>query len=355
MHEQMYYTGDEEEIAKMSAANEDVMLGADHPRAYLPDPGLIDAVNVALVLRRPLLLTGDPGTGKTQLAYSVAWQLKSQQKLEVKSARVEKFETKSTSVARDLFYTFDVLGRFHAAQTEGSRNNVDYITYNALGNALLNSLPKERIAHLVPPGYPYRGCCRSVVLIDEIDKAPRDFPNDLLNELDQLYFRIPELGGAQVASVGSAKPIVIITSNSEKSLPDPFLRRCIYYNIPFPSPERLKKILLARLPILTTVHGSGSPPMGSAKKTGTLLDGALEFYDDLQKANVTRRKISAAELLQWLTFMVEAGASPKSPLIEAATLARRGLPALAKDIEEQKSVRRELDNGLPAGEGLPAV
>ena len=113
----MYYRQDCSDIAR-AAAPESRQVD-DHPGDYVPDPGLVDAVNVALVLNRPLLLTGDPGTGKTQLAFSVAWQLASRKQLNVATAHVERFEAKSTSVARDLFYSFDTLGRFQAAYSGG--------------------------------------------------------------------------------------------------------------------------------------------------------------------------------------------------------------------------------------------
>src|SRR5262245_56070821 len=129
-----YYTGDGNNRHRDVAAN---LPGSRRPAqtdpaGYKPDRGLIDAVNVALLLGQPLLVTGEPGTGKTQLAYSVAWELGFDQPL--------MFETKSTHTARDLFYTYDMLSRFHAAEThEGSQRNLDYITYNALGIAILRS------------------------------------------------------------------------------------------------------------------------------------------------------------------------------------------------------------------------
>lgn len=328
----MYYTPNVEDIESSRAAPQAPRLGSDHPAAYRPDAGLVDAVNTALLLNRPLLLTGEPGTGKTQLAYSVAWQLASRGALHIASGEVERFETKSTSLARDLFYTFDTLGRFQAANTSGSTENADYLTYGALGRALLEALRPEEVRAYLPKSYDHRGPKRSIVLIDEIDKAPRDFPNDLLNEIDQMYFRLPELGNVTIGGPGTfpdeLKPLVFITSNSERTLPDPFLRRCIYYNIPFPDETRLNDILLARLSHL------------GAKSGGPLLEGALKFF--LRLRGVTKRRISPAELIQWMTFMLSRGARPDRPLAEARDHALAGLSALTKDPTDQDGVRAEL-------------
>ena len=214
------------------------------PEAYLPDAGLVKAVNVALLLGQPLLLTGEPGTGKTQLAYSLAYQLGLGEPL--------KFETKSTSTARDLFYLYDALRRFHDAQAaqlgeKGTqKDSVDYLTYNALGKAIILTNPPETMQNYLPIDFSYTETRRSVVLIDEIDKAPRDFPNDILNEVENQYFHIPELGNVKIEATENMSPILVLSSNSEKPLPDAFLRRCIYYNIPFPDETRLTKIIEAR-------------------------------------------------------------------------------------------------------------
>lgn len=215
---------------------------------YVADEGLVDAVNVALMLGQPLLLTGEPGTGKTEVAFSIGCEL---------GYETYKYETKSNSTAKELFYTYDALGRFHAAQLadqrkdedppEGRVEGRDYISYNALGLAILYSNEFGTLESLLPWGFARWQCpARSVVLIDEIDKAPRDFPNDLLNELEQLYFNIPELGLTykKIAANQELRPIVVITSNSEQGLPDAFLRRCIYYDIPFPDEDRLERIVL---------------------------------------------------------------------------------------------------------------
>ena len=146
-----------------------------------------------------------------------------------------KFETKSNSSSRDLFYYYDTVGRFHAAQTrEDTASPLDYITYNALGAAILRANEIDHVKDWLPPDFFHPGKSRSVVLIDEVDKAPRDFPNDILNEIEHLYFRVPELGNIQIRAPKDMQPLVVITSNSEKHLPDAFLRRCIFYHIAFP-------------------------------------------------------------------------------------------------------------------------
>jgi len=255
------------------------------PETYMPDDGLVDAVNVALLLGQPLLLTGEPGTGKTHLASHVAWQF---------GFPVHKFETKSDSNATDLFYLYDALRHFHAVQVAQARHQAspeakDYLEYTALGRAILLTNEKEPVKRFLPESFPDWGKPqRSVVLIDEIDKAPRDFPNDILNEVEHLSFSVPELGTSEPISVGNAqlKPILILTSNSEKHLPAAFLRRCIYYNIPFPEPEALRIIVEKRL-------GQW------AKHHSQLLTDAFELFNELRAAELQKNP-ATAELLNWL-------------------------------------------------------
>lgn len=261
-------------------------------KTYRPDPGLVDAVNVALLLGQPLLLTGEPGTGKTQLAYSLECQL---------NYEVLRFDTKSSSVARDLFYRYDTLGRFHAAhfKQEGADPR-QYITYEALGAAILRSREVAEVSDWLPEGFKHGGKQRSIVLIDEIDKAPRDFPNDILQEIDEMSFSVPELGRGdeRIVADDGKRPVVVITSNSEKTLPDAFLRRCIYYHISFPEePALLKKHL--REIALTRITAFQGP-------AGHWLEDALDFFARLRDPRERLEKPPAtAELLNWLNYLWE--------------------------------------------------
>src|SRR5581483_743941 len=207
------------------------LKGLDDWTGYEADEDLEAAVNVALLLGQPLLLTGEPGTGKTQLPFHVSNQFGWGDPLI--------FEAKSTSTYRDLFYTYDALGRFHAKDIDGaSRAARDYIEYNALGRAILRTHERCHVDRYLGAGYRHDGPTSSVVLIDEIDKAPRDFPNDILRELENLYFKVPEIDLEEIRACPDHRIVVVITSNSEKTLPPAFLRRCSFFHIKPPEKNK---------------------------------------------------------------------------------------------------------------------
>jgi MoxR-like ATPase len=295
------------------------------PENYEAEDGLRDAVNTALLLDQPLLLTGEPGTGKTQLAEKLALEL---------GLQLFKFETKSTSIAQDLFYTFDHVARFQAAQVskdDAALHALHFVDFGALGKAVVQSLAAADAGKLFPtgelPGW-YRGPGRAVVLIDEIDKAPSDFPNDALNEIERHYFRIREAqGGLEVKAAAKLRPVVVITSNSEKQLPDAFLRRCIFYHLQPISLDRLRRITLRRLAALKV-------------QSGPLLEDALQLFLDLRKPEFDlRKRPSTAEFLGFVAALSqEPGASPTESLQPAH--AQRVLATLVKAPEDRAAAAR---------------
>ncbi|MFE4107828.1 AAA family ATPase [Almyronema epifaneia] len=239
---------------------------------YLPSPELVEAVNLSIFLGRPLLLKGEPGCGKTRLAQAVAYEL---------NLPLEAWYVKSTSRARDGLYTYDAVGRLRDAQLAAAGrldneqiqqidNPQTYVRWGALGRALQN--PQ-----------------RTVVLIDEIDKADIDFPNDLLLELDEQRFVVEETGQEIQAK---APPIVIITSNDEKDLPDAFLRRCLFHYVEFPSQQRLVEIVEALFP----------------KAPNLIIDRAVERFltlrEDMHKGRgMSGKNVSTSELIDWFTVL----------------------------------------------------
>lgn len=236
---------------------------------YLPDSELVEAVNLAICLQRPLLLKGEPGCGKSQLARAVAYELR----LDLKAWYI-----KSTSRAKDGLYNYDAVGRLRDAQLAASNSLTPeekqrinqpstYITWGALGEAFLSEKP-------------------TVVLIDEIDKADIDFPNDLLLELDQLCFVVDETRQMIKANI---PPIVFITSNDEKDLPDAFLRRCLFHYVDFPNQERLLSIINARF------------PAESEALVRKAIDRFLELREEMQKdKGEAGKKVTTSELIDWL-------------------------------------------------------
>lgn len=294
-----------------------------HPRDYILDEGLEDAANAALGLGQPLLLTGEPGTGKIQFAHFLAWHLGLDAPLE--------FHTKSTSTATDLFYSYDTVRRVHAAHAgQAVTDERDFVRFNALGRAMLRSLPAEKIAHICPPADTdaSAGPVRSVVLIDEIDKASRDFPNDLLNELSLMAFQIPELG-TKVAADPALRPIVVVTSNRERPLPDAFLRRCVFYCIEPPDEARLIEILARRF---------GQDPA----RPPPLITSAARFYQTAQRGG--HRPPSVAELVGWFHLLLRSGTNLN---LHASQSDQGGIAALAKTPPARKYLGDLLKAGQP--------
>ncbi len=237
---------------------------------YLPDQALIDAVNLAIYLKRPLLIKGEPGCGKTRLAAAVARELGLQYKA---------WYIKSTSRARDGLYIYDTLGRLRDAQLSSAP---------ALGPIDLDPANYVRIQ---PLGEAFKSAERTVVLIDEIDKADLDFPNDLLLELDEMKFVITETNET-VTAKKDAEPIIFITSNDEKDLPDAFLRRCLFHYINFPDEQRLTEII--------NIHCPDATP--------SIIDAAVQRFLELrQKMKQDKRgggkKVSTSELIDWVNAL----------------------------------------------------
>lgn len=251
---------------------------------YLADAELVTAVNTALAVEQPLLVTGQSGTGKTTLAWSIATELGLGDVLE--------FHTRSDHQAQDVLFSFDNLRRFYHAQTSDKRaeDPGNYITYRALGQAIRSREPLPRL-----------------VLIDEIDKAPRDFPNDLLDEIDRMSFSVPETGDRFDAL---HRPVVVITSNSERQLPDPFLRRCVFHEILFPSPERLQEILQERL--------------GHLALSNTLAGAATERFLQLRNLTGLEKQPATGELIVWVKVLLQAGVDPAA--LERAPLSELPFP-----------------------------
>jgi len=257
---------------------------------YVADENLIKAVNVAITLGRPLLLTGEPGTGKSDLAKSVAYNLGLDEPLE--------FIVKSETESRDLFYSFDAVGRFNASKGNGQEDLTQFISYKALGEAILRANPPEAVNGYRREGTGHTEACRSVVLIDEVDKAPRDVPNDILSEIDRLEFEVPELSlktgnPVKISAPKAFRPIVIITSNLEKSLPDAFLRRCVYYHLTFPSPEHLHDIVASRLG-------------ARYQENSAFVESAIQVFTRLreEKTRLSGKRPATAELLDWLYVLL---------------------------------------------------
>lgn len=227
--------------------------------SYLTNPSLEAAVRCALVLQKPLLVRGEPGTGKTLLAEAIA---------EAEGLELITWNVKSTTRAQDGLYHYDTVQRLYDSRF-GDRNVSDIRDY----------------IHMGPVGRAFQSGKRVVLLIDEVDKADIEFPNDLLHELDRMRFTVAETGDVVAAE---HRPIVVITSNAEKELPDAFLRRCIFHFIDFPDRELMSRIV--------EVHHPGL--------NDQLLEQALEVFYQIRGLERLRKKPSTSELVDWISMLL---------------------------------------------------
>ena len=222
---------------------------------YVAGADLMSAVNISMALQKPLLIKGEPGTGKTKLAESIAAALGKQLII---------WSIKSTTKAQDGLYFYDVVQRLYDSQFGGSdvKDVEQYVKLGKLGEAFS---AEEQV----------------VLLIDEIDKADLEFPNDLLWELDKMEFYIPQTKQTVKAKT---RPIIIITSNAEKELPDAFLRRCIFHYISFPDKDLMRKIIKVHYPVLEM----------------DLLESAMNAFYALREQRGLQKKPSTSELIDWI-------------------------------------------------------
>lgn len=229
---------------------------------YVTSEPLRNAVNVSIALERPLLIRGEPGTGKTLLAHSIAHAL---------SKKLIVWNIKSTTKAQEGLYVYDTVQRLNDSRF-GDKDISDIGQYIKLGKLGQSFASPEQV----------------VLLIDEIDKADIEFPNDLLNELDEMSFYITETGET-IRAVH--RPITVITSNAEKELPDAFLRRCIFHYIEFPDPELMEEIVRVHFPDIKN----------------NLLREALNTFYKLRDINDFRKKPSTSELIDWIHALIAGG------------------------------------------------
>ena len=267
---------------------EDARMSARLPRfegtdAYVASPDLRVAVDAAVALRRPLLVKGEPGTGKTVLAHELAKAL---------GKPLLTWHVKSTTKAQQGLYEYDAVARLRDSQL-GSERVADIGNYIVKG-PLWEAFETEGGA---------------VLLIDEIDKADIEFPNDLLLELDRMQFFVYE---TQQTIRATERPVVVITSNNEKELPDAFLRRCFFHYIRFPDPETMTRIVAAHHPDLAR----------------DLMEQALSVFYGLREVPGLKKRPSTSELLDWLRLLTIDDLRTRSAGTLEAALSGKGVPPM---------------------------
>jgi MoxR-like ATPase len=294
---------------------------------YQPSEELLLAINMALHTGSPLLLTGEPGTGKTQAADFVAAYF---------GIPIYKFLVKSISTAQDLMYEFDAVGYLHWAQASGCPLPAAPVTPAEAAQHSLDAMAIETEAvrhqflHKRALWEAYETDGDAVVLIDEIDKAPRDFPNDLLHELDQHSFPHPFDQMQLIKPKSTRPPIVIVTSNEERRLPDAFLRRCIFHRIEL-TPELVESAVESMAHADRDSGGTGFPHLNTEARAA-----ARQRFWDIRHLPEIEKKPSTAELLTWLCIL-------SAQRVDADTLrhtALKALPGIGVLIKSQDDFER---------------